>query len=71
MRTEYFGDWQNINTILEGGTIVKGKEITDERKKRPVVNNRTMSTEGIKNICYYLFSETKLCELVLKRSVNY
>ena len=56
--------------MLGGGSIVKGKVITHVKKKEPVVTNRTISAQGLKNLCYYLCSEIQIYKLVLKRSVN-
>ena len=71
LRSEYFWkDWQNINTLLGGGKVYKVDSITHYECTRPKITNRTISDDGMRNLCYFLCSDIQLYKKLLRKSVN-
>jgi len=73
LRTEFFwDDWQSINTMLGGGKITKVKSITHYEcsAHKPTITNRTISSNGMKTLCYYMCRDIQAYTLLLKRAVN-
>ena len=65
-------DWQSINTMLGGGKITKVKSITHYEcsAHKPTITNRTISSNGMKTLCYYMCRDIQAYTLLLKRAVN-
>merc|ERR1712154_380102 len=71
MGEQFWDDWRTINIMLGGsGDIHKVKKITHSKGKKLPVTNRTISKEGIKNICRVLCTEIQLYKQLIWRGVN-
>ena len=71
LRAEHFwDDWQNINYMLGGGKITKVDSVTHYECSTPVVTNRTVSEEGIRNLCYHLCGDIQWYKRLILSAVN-
>ena len=66
----YWDDWQKINNMLGGGQITKVDSVTHYECSTPVVTNRTVSKEGIRNLCYYLCKDIQWYKVLILSGVN-
>jgi len=71
VRTEHFWhDLENINYMLGGGEIPRIAPYKHKNGKVPKVTNRSISPDGMNNLCNALLSEIKIYEQLIERAVN-
>jgi len=64
-------DWQKINTMLGGGPVTRTRAVTHYKQgKNRIVFNRTMSEEGMHNLCRVLCSEIQLYKKLISSATN-
>jgi len=71
LRTEAFwNDWQNINTFLGGGPIAKSKSYTHQKSEIQPANDKTLSFQGVQNLCRVLCHEIQAYRQLIVRAKN-